>query len=83
MILFKGETKENKSWSTIIDEDADDLILTAVDSYTGKRIADLIRFESCGRVYRCKSAKSALISDHYDPDQHLNHWDKEGRLIIN
>lgn len=57
-------------------------IVRAVDGVSGYTITGLILFKSNGRVIRCSRAKKALEEHGYDPYEHNNKWDNDGRIIV-
>ena len=79
MKVYKGTGQTKKSWAI---ELTDDGRINAVDAVTGKVIACLIVFEQ-GVVRAIMRVNGAIEYDGYDPFEHGNKFDEEGRIVIN
>ena len=76
-------SKNKKSWSIRLCEDTYfNAEVIACDSGTGKHICYLIGFVNDGSVILYKQTKSHLFENGYNPYEHGNKFDKEGRIII-
>ena len=82
MKIYEQESKE-KSWSIQLKTSTEKVSnLFAVDSKTGEHIAVLLRFQNNGAIESLGNAESLIKEKGYNPDEHSNQWDKEGRLEI-
>lgn len=81
MKIFE-EGKKLKSWVLKMSEDSDEVELFAVDATTGSHIAYLVSFYREGRVKRVCGAFDQIQQEGYDPHEHGNTWDEDGRIII-
>ncbi len=83
MKIFRPLNNE-KSWSIkLIDwsnPDQSRFRLLAVDSTTGKQIAVILQTQE-GKCIMCCKVREMLKNHDYDPNEHGNKWDTEGRLI--
>ena len=83
MRLYKEKQQDvTKDWALRITKDDDGVRIDAVDEKTGNNVAFLISFYNDGVVSRHTSAKGAIEAEGYDPCQHNNTWDDEGRIVI-
>ncbi len=74
--------KDKMSWSLGLFVVKGDVYLNAVDSCTGKSIAQLIKFKSDGTIITIQDAYTAIDSHGYNPYQHKNSFDKYGGINI-
>ncbi len=77
---FFNPQPTKKSWAITLNEKTNHL--EAVDSRKGTFIAQLIHFDKTGSIKISRNAASALITMGYDPEEHGNTFDNEGRIII-
>jgi hypothetical protein len=73
----------SKSWELVLRQSLPNVaVLGAVDSHTALRVCDLIVFEEDGKVLTSTNAKQKLEMEGYDPFEHGNQFDDQGRLLI-
>ncbi len=77
---FFNEKPTKKSWA--INLDPKERCLEAVDSETGRHIADLLVFLEKGLIRHCSYAKSCIKNEEYDPYEHGNTFDDDGRIEL-
>lgn len=77
-----GEENPSKSWALSFKRECSDVILVACDASTGRIICNIIFFKKNGKITIATSAKKAIENNGYDPYEHGNKFDKEGRIII-
>lgn len=81
MRMFSGKVG-SKSWSVNVCSKCDEaIIIEAVDTYTGERVAELIRLGD-GKVIAYRCAKNALEARGYDPYEHGNSYDESGGIVL-
>jgi hypothetical protein len=82
MKIFK-EAKPQKSWSIELRniEGVKEVNITIVDSNTGEWIGELLRFLPKG-ILLCKPCNDILREKGYDPNEHGDIWDVEGKIIV-
>lgn len=76
------EKEEKKSWSIKLEEENDEVSIDAVDSETGKSICSLIFFSLNGKITLIEGVKTILKEDGYDPYEHKNVFDQNGKIHI-
>jgi hypothetical protein len=79
MKLF--EESKGKSWSVKLEKGNENHLI-AVDDITGQRIAYLITFKRNGVLLAQECAIKAFIAGGYDPYEHGNTFDEQGRIIV-
>ncbi len=78
----KNNAPASKHWSIDLQESASGAVnLVTVDATTGELIGFLMTFKN-GQAVRFEDADIALESEDYDPKEHGNKFDDEGRLVI-
>lgn len=83
MKVYKDNSDKIKHWVMRLEEEGDNCVnVSAVDRNTGAHIAVLISFFQKGTVEVCMDAKRELEVQGYDPREHGNEFDEEGRLCI-
>lgn len=77
------KSERNKSWAiAMIADNPETVTVEAVDSVTGIWLATLIVFHSNGVVERDTSVYACLDGEGYDPFEHGNRFDDDGRIIV-
>ena len=82
MKIYREEKKVKKSWCLKLRESDLEVYIDAVDSETGEGIAGLITFLSDGRIKSMCRSYDLLRGLDYDPSEHNNVFDEDGRIII-
>ena len=85
MKTFKRQKRSPKSWAIDkieIGSEKNVAVIVAVDSVTGKVLANLIAFLANGEVFLVNSAKKSLKIAGYNPYEHGNTWTSHGALRI-
>ncbi len=82
MKIYNKKKENNKSWSVILQENNGNIILSAVDSESGEWIAYLITFRADGTVVMEVGAHENFYDHEYDPFEHGNSFDEDGRIEI-
>lgn len=83
MKIYKEEQEEKKSWSLRLCRDDDgNVYLNAVDSKNGSLAAHILYFADNGGVINCDAARETISENGYNPREHGNIWDEEGRIVI-
>lgn len=82
MKIYSEKEKVKKSWSLQFEQMENDVYVNAVDSITGEIIAHLMSFYEGGKISFTRSAKGNLERHGYDPHEHGNNFDGDGRLVI-
>ncbi len=81
MKKFTHEQPE-KSWRIrLVQTVTDRVILAAVDAFSGNTVSHLIGFDT-GEVIVFTGAKESLDHEGYNPYEHNNKWDVDGKLMI-
>lgn len=77
----KQEPKK-KSWAIELEkcESETSLYIYIVDAEDGTFLKTMLAFYSDGAVFRPENAKP---EPPYNPHEHGNKWDDEGRIVIN
>lgn len=81
MKFFKKAPPE-KSWGLILQSYLEEKRLVAVDMSSGSFIGALLFFRETGEIERAVNAFETLEKYGYDPHEHDNKFDEEGRWII-
>jgi len=81
MKLFT-KVKPDKSWGLKLQDYCGDKSLIAVDMETEIFIATLVYFREEGDIDRALNAFGKLEDAGYDPHEHDNDFDDEGRWVI-
>ena len=79
---FYGEENLPKSWALSFKRDYSKVALIACDASTGSFICNMIFFHDGGKITIATSAKATIAFYGYDPFEHGNSYDEQGRLII-
>jgi hypothetical protein len=83
MKLFKCKKETiSKSWSMDFEDDLGEVKIKAVDSITGIHLVYILIFSSSGKIYRSVNTLRRLKELGYNPYEHANSFDNEGRIII-
>jgi len=83
MRMFEGKHKENKHWCIVLEKSVHTNVdLCAVDEHTGDHITILIVFSCNGEIKSCRAALHDLKRMGYNPYEHNNEFDDEGRIVI-
>lgn len=83
MKMFSREHQENKHWCIMLEKSITASVnLCAVNESTGEHITVLIVFDSRGEIGSCRHAEQDLKAGGYDPYEHYNQFDDEGRIVI-
>lgn len=86
MKIYKEKKKEiKKSWSITLKPSQichQCPAIKIIDTDTGEQIDDLIRFTDWGSITRVQGIKDILEKRGYDPHEHNNTWDDDGKIII-
>lgn len=81
------DAKGTKVWGIALETDQMGYVIptvsvAAVDGSTGDTICYLMTFEPTGEVVTDSGAFDVLKDEGYDPYQHNNKFDEEGRIIV-
>jgi len=82
MKIWESKKLTAKSWVIRLEQSGNESILVAIDAISGRIIANFIRWDSNGDIERMSCAENILITNGYDPYEHNNKYDDEGRWII-
>ena len=83
MKVYNENEKEIRHWCISLVGVGDGYAkITAVDSESGRHIADLINFYPDGSVLSMESAKGAINDRGYDANEHGNDFREDGSIII-
>ena len=85
MKIVKSNNLGCKSWGIKlyqIDEQDKNIYLNACDCDTEKFICGLIVFNYEGKVYPLSGAYHTLKDQGYNPHEHGNEFNKDGKIII-
>lgn len=79
-----GSQNSIKSWSLSLKNGKNVGVtkLVAVDSETGSRLCTVLTFTRNGDVKLKPGVKQALSEKGYDPNEHRNSYDWDGRLKV-
>ena len=83
MKVYNNKKEKRKSWALTLKQYGEDIVLEAVDSNTGERVASLLSFTIDGGINRDINVKDAMKKDNYDPYEHGNSFDKDGAIVVN